>query len=613
MSLLFIPPVVRATDSNGTIIPGAKWYFYETGTLNLTPVYTDASLSTPHTNPVIADASALFPPIYLDPAVVYRATQKTAGDVEIEDIDPINSATSIAGREQLTADRTYYVRTDGSDSTTGLSNTSAGAFLTIQKAINAAYALDCAGHKVTIRVATGTYTGQISIVGPLLNPNSTPLEIIGDETTPTNVLISTVGDSVHLSHGAYVLLAGMKLTSSTGGLMVCDYHSTIEHRNMNMGNATASGGAMFTPHYNGVIRALGPTTISGNADSCCHVTTGGLVYFSSQTINFTGAPNTFAVYLWGINNGSVYLDSATITWTQQPTGGITVHDRSILNVASLTGNYMPTGGITHVDNGSTIMTGLLILRELYVDASAPNDNTDGLTASRPFKTIQGCANFWSQHYYDPEMWATNTQPVNINLAAGTYSETVKLYDLPWLAAMIIGADKATTTINGVSDAIIGIGGKTLWSVQKVKLTAAAGACLRADMGANIDFADVNFGSATVAHIQCNSGGKIRATGSYTISAGSVAHIRLRMGMVDYGNFTTTVTLSGSPAFSDAFIRADQSSSVYCSCSAGRVTFSGSMGSGLKYNLRLCSTLDTDGNTAAIPGASTFVDATSRAQ
>lgn len=92
MSLLFIPPVVRATDSNGTIIPGAKWYFYETGTLNLTPVYTDASLSTPHTNPVIADASGLFPPIYLDPAVTYRATQKTAGDVEIEDVDPVNTA-----------------------------------------------------------------------------------------------------------------------------------------------------------------------------------------------------------------------------------------------------------------------------------------------------------------------------------------------------------------------------------------------------------------------------------------------------------------------------------------------------------------------------------------
>ncbi|MGE7613537.1 hypothetical protein [Paenibacillus sp. NPDC101420] len=79
---------------------------------------------------------------------------------------------------QTTADITYYVRTDGNDSNTGLANTAAGAFKTINKAISMIPQI--LNHVVTINVASGSYSESVKISG---KEGSAHVEFLGTSAT----------------------------------------------------------------------------------------------------------------------------------------------------------------------------------------------------------------------------------------------------------------------------------------------------------------------------------------------------------------------------------------------------------------------------------------------
>lgn len=91
---IFVRPKVAPINAGGVPYSGAKYTFYLTSTSTLASVYTDAALTTPHSNPVVADANGVFAPIWLDPAVTYRARLTTSSDVLIEDVDPVSSGFS---------------------------------------------------------------------------------------------------------------------------------------------------------------------------------------------------------------------------------------------------------------------------------------------------------------------------------------------------------------------------------------------------------------------------------------------------------------------------------------------------------------------------------------
>lgn len=223
-------------------------------------------------------------------------------------------------REKLTANRTYYVLTTGSDSNNGLANTSGGAFLTIQKAINTVAALDLSVYNVTIQVGAGTYTGAVSVNGPWVGLGT--VSLIGDTTTPTNVVISTTSANCILVQNNGVLsLGGFKLQTTTSGDCIDTTANGIVNiaGAMNYG-AVASGGVHLSSSNGGKIFNIGGgnATISGGALAHVYSQQLGGVVFAGVTITLSGTPafsNAFAV---ATNAG--FFRSAGVTYSGSATG-----------------------------------------------------------------------------------------------------------------------------------------------------------------------------------------------------------------------------------------------------------------------------------------------------
>ncbi|WP_148301852.1 hypothetical protein [Sneathiella glossodoripedis] len=79
---IFQSPRVRALDSAGDPLSGAKLYFYQAGTSTPEDTYTDAALSVAHANPVVADSEGKFATIYLQ-SLNYKVVLKDSSDTTI--------------------------------------------------------------------------------------------------------------------------------------------------------------------------------------------------------------------------------------------------------------------------------------------------------------------------------------------------------------------------------------------------------------------------------------------------------------------------------------------------------------------------------------------------
>ena len=78
----------KFTDLNGNPLSGGKVYSYIAGTSTQTPTYTNATMSTQNSNPILLDSTG-FASIWLDPSLAYKfvitdfnnVTQRTLDDI----------------------------------------------------------------------------------------------------------------------------------------------------------------------------------------------------------------------------------------------------------------------------------------------------------------------------------------------------------------------------------------------------------------------------------------------------------------------------------------------------------------------------------------------------
>jgi hypothetical protein len=220
-------------------------------------------------------------------------------------------------REKLTGNRTYYVRTDGSDSNTGLVDSAGGAFLTLTKAYTVIRdTLDLAGYTATIKAADGTYTAGLDIRGQLTGAGATPLILEGNTSTPANAILSTTSASgVTVGKGGYIKVRGFKLQTTTSGSGVIAYDGgQIEYDTVDFGACAQYHNIAYNA---GRITPSGNYTISGNALGHWHCYQEGVYLVGAYTITLSGTPafsGAFAACAFGnigVSASCVFSGSAT--------------------------------------------------------------------------------------------------------------------------------------------------------------------------------------------------------------------------------------------------------------------------------------------------------------
>ena len=232
----------------------------------------------------------------------------------------------VTARERLTANRTYYVATTGSDSNTGL--TVGSPFLTIQKAFDVVFNnLDVNNKTVTIQIADGTYTAGVLITYPHVGGGS--IIVNGNSGTPANVIVSTTSSSCFWADGgARFQVQNLEMRTTTNGICV---RASLANSQITLGAGVRFGTCaqyhIFANYSGYVLFSADYSIVGGVTTAHMYSNNAGMITCTSKTVTITGTPavGTFAL----VDSASIailfsntYSGAATGTRYSATTNGV---------------------------------------------------------------------------------------------------------------------------------------------------------------------------------------------------------------------------------------------------------------------------------------------------
>jgi hypothetical protein len=260
---------------------------------------------------------------------------------------------AIGVRERLTANRTYYVRTDGNDVNTGLANNAGGAWLTLQKAYDFVQKnIDLGGYSVTIQVGAGTYTAGVNASYPLTGTGL--LQFLGDITTPANVLVSVTGGTCFTADaGAVFALGGFKTVSITTGAHVlargANSHIMINGK-MDFG-ACPAGYAHINAWPMGAITITAAYTISGSAGYHWQGRVNGTIRAAGITITTSGTPAFSSQFAYSTEGAVLSVGSNTFNGTGATGARYLANGNAVIDSGGGGATYLPGNSVGSIANG----------------------------------------------------------------------------------------------------------------------------------------------------------------------------------------------------------------------------------------------------------------------